>query len=920
MGRGRMRIYLGAAPGVGKTYAMLAEGGRRAGRGTDVVVGFVETHGRPRTAALLEGMEAVQRKTLAYRGTTFTELDTDAVIARHPQVALIDELAHTNVPGSRHGKRWQDVEQILDAGIDVITTVNIQHLESVNDVVEQITGVPQRETVPDEVVRRADQVELVDMAPEALRRRMAHGNIYAPEKIDAALGNYFRVGNLTALRELALLWLADKVDDQLDRYRADHGIAGTWEARERVVVALTGGPEGDTLIRRAARIADRTKGADLLAVHVTRSDGLTDVSPADLTRQRALVESLGGSYHQVVGSNVPDALLDFARGVNATQIVLGASRRGRVAQLFSRGIGVTATAQSGPIDVHLVTHEEIGQGRRWGARRAAGPPSARRTTGFALAAIGLPLLTVLLVHLRGQVSLASDILIFQAAVVGVALLGGLYPALFAAIGGSLLLNYYFTPPIGEFTVQQPEALLQLVIYVVVGVTVSTIVDITAHRSREAARARTDAEVLSTLAGDILRGKHASITPGHPYSALGNILERLRETFALTTVTLLERAPDAPVTPDTLRDPDCWGIVATAGGEPCTSPDAGEADILVEDGTLSLVLRGRTLPASDRRVLEAFAAQAAVALRHERLAETARQVRPLEAADKMRTALLNAVSHDLRTPLASAKAAVESLRSPDVAWSIEDQDELVATAAESLARLEHLVANLLDMSRLQAGSLGISPRRVAAEDVVPRAITDNDRDAVEIHIPEGLPEMVADPALLERVLANLIANAVRFNPPGEPAVVTASAHGDRLELRVIDRGPGIPAADRDRVFQPFQRLGDRDNETGVGLGLALARGLAEAMDGDITPEETPGGGLTMILTMPIRRPHTPSDDPPGTSGAPAALTPDLAEGAAADVPESDLADPLIIDRVAAWRDRIGHGNDRPPADQQRRDRD
>ncbi|MWA03310.1 DUF4118 domain-containing protein [Actinomadura sp. LD22] len=904
MGRGRLRVYLGAAPGVGKTYAMLAEGARRRERGTDVVVGLVETHGRPRTAALLEGMEVVPRGTLDYRGTSFTELDAGAVIARKPQVALIDELAHTNVPGSRNTKRWQDIEEVLDAGIDVVTTVNVQHLESVNDVVEQITGVPQRETVPDEVVRRADQVELVDMAPEALRRRMAHGNIYAPEKIDAALGNYFRVGNLTALRELALLWLADKVDDQLDRYRADHGIAGTWEARERVVVALTGGPEGDTLIRRAARIADRTKGADLLAVHVARNDGLTDAGPAHLTRQRALVESLGGSYHQVVGSNVPDALLDFARGVNATQLVLGASRRGRVAQLFSRGVGVTTTAQSGTIDVHLVTHEETNQGRRWRARRTAGLPAARRDAGFAVAAAGLPLLTFLLVRLRGELSLASDILLFQAAVVGVALLGGLYPALFAAIGGSLLLNYYFTPPTGTFTVAQPEAVLQLVVYVVVGVTVSTIVDITVRRSREAARARADAEVLSTLAGDILRGEHAPIAGPGGYRALGNILERLRETYALTAVTLLERDPEAPVTPDTLRDPDRWGIVATAGGEPCTSPDAGESDILVEDGTLSLVLRGRTLPASDRRILEAFAAQAAVALRHRRLAETARQIRPLEAADKMRTALLNAVGHDLRTPLASAKAAVESLHSPDVAWSAEDRDELVATAAESLARLDHLVTNLLDMSRLQAGSLGLAPRRVAAEDVVARAIGDTGRDAVEIHVPDGLPEMVADPALLERVLANLVANAVRFNPPGEPVVITASAHGDRLELRVIDRGPGIPPADRDRVFQPFQRLGDRDNETGVGLGLALARGLAEAMDGDITPEETPGGGLTMILTMPVRRPRTPAEAPSGGE-APAAPAPGPDEGDT----EADLADPRIIDRVAAWRDRIGNGNDR-----------
>src|SRR5689334_7660435 len=326
MGQGQLRVYLGAAPGVGKTYKMLEEGHRRAERGTDVAVGYVETHRRPHTDAFVEGLEVLPRKELTYRGANFTEMDVEAVLARRPEVVLVDELAHTNVPGSRNAKRWQDVEELLAAGITVITTVNVQHLESVNDVVAQITGVPQRETVPDAVVRRAEQIELVDMTPEALRRRMAHGNIYKPEKIDAALGNYFRVGNLTALRELALLWLADKVDDQLDRYRAEHSISATWETRERVVVALTGGPEGDTLIRRAARIAARTKGADVLAVHVARSDGLAGGGdPAHLARQRTLVESLGGTYHQVVGAGVPAALLEFARAVNATQLVLGAS-------------------------------------------------------------------------------------------------------------------------------------------------------------------------------------------------------------------------------------------------------------------------------------------------------------------------------------------------------------------------------------------------------------------------------------------------------------------------------------------------------------------------------------------------------------------------------------------------------------------
>nr|WP_055504532.1 sensor histidine kinase KdpD [Nonomuraea pusilla] len=837
--RGRLRVYLGAAPGVGKTYAMLGEGRRALERGRDVVVGLVETHGRARTAALLEGMEVVPRRTLVYRGSTFTELDVDAVIARAPKVALIDELAHTNVPGSRNVKRWQDIDEILDAGIDVISTVNIQHLESVNDVVQEITGVPQRETVPDEVVRRADQIELVDMSPEALRRRMAHGNVYTPEKVSAALSNYFRVGNLTALRELALLWVAGRVDDQLDRYRADHGIATTWETRERVVVALTGGPEGDTLVRRAARIAARSKGADLLAVHVTSADGLAGADPANLARQRTLVESMGGTYHQVVGDDVPRALLDFARGVNATQLVLGASRRGRFAQILSRGVGVETTARSGSIDVHLVTHEEAKKGRGRPERSRAALTRKRRLTGWAVAAAGMPMLTAALVPFRDVLRLPSEILLFLCLVVGVALIGGMWPAIVAAVGGSLLLNWFFTPPIGRLTIADPENLLALIVFVLVAAAVSTIVDVAARRTREAARARADAEVLSTLAGHVLRGE----------AALPSLLGRLRETFALDSVTLLERLREP--TPDDQSEPGAWRIIATTGQTPCTSPAVADTDVKIDD-RLVLAARGRLLDASDRRVLEAFAAEAAVALRQERLQAEAEQAKPLAEADKMRTALLAAVSHDLRTPLAAAKAAVESLRSQDVDWSPQDRDELLDTAHESLARLERLVENLLDMSRLQAGVLGLSLQPVALEEVVPRAIDDlgDLRDRIEGDISIDLPEIVADPALLERVLVNLMTNAVRHSPPGRKVLLTGSRHDDDVEIRVIDRGPGIPPEDHERVFLPFQRLGDRDNDTGVGLGLALSRGLTEAMGGTLVPEETPGGGLTMIVSMPV----------------------------------------------------------------------
>ncbi|MER5628765.1 sensor histidine kinase KdpD [Streptosporangium sp. NPDC002544] len=837
--RGRLRIYLGAAPGVGKTYMMLSEGHRRLMRGTDVVVGFVETHGRPRTAELLEGLEIVPRRSMGHRGCTFTELDVDAVIARRPKVALIDELAHTNVPGSRNSKRWQDIEEILDAGIDVISTVNIQHLESLNDVVEEITGVVQRETMPDEVVRRADQVELVDMAPEALRRRMAHGNVYAPEKVDAALSNYFRVGNLTALRELALLWVAGKVDEQLDRYRAEHGISGTWEARERVVVALTGGPEGDTLVRRAARVAARSKGADLLAVHVTRADALAGVDPASMVRQRTLVEDLGGTYHQVVGDDIPRALLDFARGVNATQLVLGASRRGRFAQILSRGVGVTTIAQSGSIDVHMVTHEEMKKGRdRAPSRTALTRP--RRVAGWVIAMLGLPVLALGLHLLRDGVNLPSDILLFLLTVIVVALVGGMWPAVTAAVFGFLLLNYFFTEPLAGFTIADPENLFALSVYVLVAVMVSAVVDLAARRTREAARARADAEILSTLAGHVLRGEHV----------LASLLARLRETFGLSSVTLLERTGE-PV-PEDQADPEAWRIVAAAGVDvPCTSPGAADTDVVIDE-RLVLAVRGRLLEASDRRVLEAFAAEAAVALRQDRLEEEAEQVRPLAEADRMRTALLAAVSHDLRTPLASARAAVEGLRATDVDWSPEDRSELLATADESLAKLDRLVANLLDMSRLQAGVLGVALEATALEEVVPRAIDDLGELSrrIEGDVSAELPEVVADQVLLERILVNLMSNAVRYSPEDMKVLVTASRHGDHVEVRVVDRGTGIPSEAYDRIFMPFQRLGDRDNHTGVGLGLALSRGLAEAMGGTLLPDETPGGGLTMILTLPV----------------------------------------------------------------------
>ncbi|MFF4703561.1 DUF4118 domain-containing protein [Streptomyces sp. NPDC001297] len=839
MARGRLRIYLGAAPGVGKTYAMLAEAHRRIERGTDCVVAFVEHHGRPRTEVMLHGLEQIPRRELDHRGAVFTEMDVDAVLARRPQVALVDELAHTNVPGSRNAKRWQDVEELLAAGIDVVSTVNIQHLESLGDVVESITGVRQRETVPDEVVRRADQIELVDMSPEALRRRMAHGNVYQSDKVDAALSNYFRPGNLTALRELALLWVADRVDAYLKQYRSEHRVSAIWGSRERIVVGLTGGPEGRTLIRRAARLAEKGAGGEVLAVYVSRSDGLTSASPKELAVQRTLVEDLGGTFHQVVGEDVPAALLDFARGVNATQIVLGVSRRKAWQYVLGPGVGATVARESGPdLDVHLITHAEAGKGRL-PLGRPARLGRSRIIWGWLSGVLGPALLTWLLTGLAPEVGLANDMLLYLTLTVAAALLGGLLPALTSALVGSLLLNWYFTPPVHTLTIADPKNIVAMAIFFGVAVSVASVVDLAARRTQQAARLRAESEILSFLAGSVLRGE----------TSLEALLERVRETFGMESVALLERADD--VTP--------WTCAGSVGPQPCGRPENADVDMPVGD-RMTLALSGRVLPASDRRVLAAFAAQAVVVLDRQRLQHEADRAKELAEGNRIRTALLAAVSHDLRTPLAGIKAAVSSLRSDDVEWSEEDRAELLEAIEAGADRLDNLVGNLLDITRLQTGTVTPIVRETDLDEVVPMALGGVPEDGVELDIPETLPMVHVDRGLLERVVANVVENAVKYSPPDTPVLVKASSLADRVEVRVVDRGSGVPDGAKQRIFEPFQRYGDSPRGAGVGLGLAVARGFTEAMGGTLTAEDTPGGGLTMVLSLPTapgREPERPA---------------------------------------------------------------
>ncbi|MGH3787736.1 MAG: DUF4118 domain-containing protein [Pseudonocardiaceae bacterium] len=841
--RGALRVYLGAAPGVGKTFAMLGEGHRRASRGTDVVVGLVETHGREKIATLLEGLEVVPRRTVVHRGVELSEMDVDAVLARRPQVALVDELAHTNAPGSRNTKRWQDIEELLEAGITVLSTVNVQHLESLNDVVERITGIAQRETVPDEVVRRAEQVELVDITPEALRRRMAHGNIYPANRIDAALSNYFRPGNLTALRELALLWVADQVDVALRRYRTEQHITDTWEARERVVVAVTGGPESETLIRRAARIAARAGGGQVLVLHILRGDGLAGAPPAALARVRKLATDVGATFHTVVGDDVPNALLDFARGVNATQLVLGTSRRSRLARLFDEGIGAAVVQNSGPIDVHMVTHDEAGEGLRLPPLHGA-ISQTRKITGWVMALLLPGLVTVLGMVGRELFDLSTDVVLFFLVTVGVALIGGLGPALAAAAMSGLLLNYFFTPPIYSLTIAEPKDIVTVLAMVLVAVMVALVVDRAARCAAQAARARTEATLLASYARTVL-------TATDPVRRL---LQKVRENFGLTSVTLLARhsgdRSGGEWSDD--RHRDGWQQVAWTGTDPCSAPAEADTVITVDD-QVQLAIRGRALTASDRAVLEAAAGQAVLALRQQRATDRALVAQRRAETTELRTALLSAVGHDLRTPLTSIKAAVGSLRDPHLQLSAADTAELLATIEESADRLSALVENLLDSSRLATGEVRPQLQPVGYDEVVARALATIDRsDVVAVEIGADLPLVLGDPGLLERVVANVVDNALR-HAQGAAVEVRGSAHAGRVELRVCDHGPGLPRGAAETVFAPFQRLdaterGDRRTGNGVGLGLSVAKGFVEAMGGTLSAEDTPGGGLTVVVSL------------------------------------------------------------------------
>jgi two-component system, OmpR family, sensor histidine kinase KdpD len=866
--RGTLRLYLGAAPGVGKTYAMLNEGWRRKNRGTDVVIGWVQDHGRLQTDAQVRDLEIFPRKSIEYRGQTFEEMDVDGLVERKPQLVLVDELAHTNVPGSKHAKRWQDVEELLDAGINVISTVNLQHLESLNDVVEQITGVEQKETVPDPVVRDADQVELVDMAPEALRRRLAHGNIYPSERIDAALSNYFRTGNLTALRELALLWVADRVDEELNDYRERHNIARPWETKERVVVSITGAKGSAVLIRRAARMAMRTK-AELVGVHVRTDDSLTGSGSKGLAGNRALLEDLGGRFVEVVGADVAPALVQVARAENATQLVMGATHRNRLNELFKGSVINSAIrAAGGSLDVHVIATDaesnvdldertdsgEVDAGERApsaskrgtthhrASRRYISPlPLRRVVAAFLIGVVGFPLLTLVLTSAGNHASLATALSSYLVLVVIVAAIGGVWPALLAALAGFLLSNYYFAPPVHTFTIGNARDILALTMFLVTAGVVSVLVDLAARRTAAAVRARADARILARVAGRLISPE------GDPLPAL---LDELRIAFHLDAAAVLRSTREhgearGPAETTWTR----WTPVATSGADPPLDPKGAPVVLPLSDREV-LVLQGPGLAAEDRDVLAAFAAQLSAALESDRLHSEAAEAGSLARANQLRSALLTGVSHDLRAPLAAIKAASSSLLSDRLTFGPEETSTLLHTIDDEADRLNGMLENLLDMSRIETGSVEVMRVPTQVGGVIASAVDalGPRRAEVVVDVPDDLPPISTDPGLLERAIANLLDNGLVHG--GGRLRVEAGTVAGRLDVRVVDSGPGIPREDRERIFHPFERLGEVDGQAGVGLGLAVARGFVEAIGGDLDLEDTPGGGSTWIVRLPL----------------------------------------------------------------------
>ena len=869
-GRGKLKIFLGAAPGVGKTYEMLQSARRRRAEGVDVVIGVVETHGRKETEALLEGLEIVPRRRIAYEGRTFTEMDIDAVLARRPQLVLVDELAHTNAPGSRHPKRYLDVQELLAAGIDVYTTVNIQHLESLNDVVAQITHVRVRETVPDQIVDQAE-VEVIDLTPDDLIQRLREGKVYVPEQAERAIRHYFSPGNLTALRELALRRAAERVDEQMVNYMQAHAISGPWAAGERVLVCINEEPGATQLIRYAKRVADRLRGPwTALYVETARHQRLSEAERDRIAEVMRLAEKLGADTITVPGQRIADDVLAYAHENNATHIIIGQSLRSRWFELLHGSVVRDVLRKAGNISVHVIAGEGEEpypkQGKPSSARAPIDPLGYLVSTGFVALALGVAVL------IDQYVDLENISLVFLAAVLASAVQYGLGPSIFAALLSVLCYNFFFLAPLYTFTITDPQNVVALFFFLIVAILTSTLTARTRTQAVISQRqARTTAELYAfskKLAG-IAKLDDLLWATAHQIATMLKV-----EVVILIPEgdTIAVRAGFPPE--DQLDDADlaaakwCWDHNQPAGRGADTLPGAKRLFLPLRTGRSPVGVLGinRRTPGplftpDERRLLDALADQAAVAIERTQLAADIDEARVLAATERLRSALLTSISHDLRTPLASIIGTITSLRSFGKLYDDKTHEEMLATAQEEGERLNRFVANLLDMTRLDSGSVEVRREMIDLSDVVGAALQRCSKilagHRVAVELAPDLPMLSLDFLLMEQVLVNLLDNTAKYAPPGSAIEIRGRREDSEVVIEVRDEGPGIPLEDLERIFDKFYRVHSSDRRrAGTGLGLAICRGFLEALGGRIAAgNRTDRSGAAFTIRLPIEAPTT-----------------------------------------------------------------
>jgi two-component system sensor histidine kinase KdpD len=869
--RGRLKIFLGAAPGVGKTYEMLSAAQTRRRESVDVVIGVVETHGRAETEALTTGLEVVPRRSIAYRERTLTEMDLDAILVRNPRLVLVDELAHTNAPGSRHPKRYLDVEELLAAGIDVYTTLNIQHVESLNDVVAKITRIRVRETVPDSVIERADDIELIDLTPEDLIQRLKDGKVYVPAQAERAVRHYFAPGNLTALRELALRRTAQRVDNQMVDYMRSHAIEGPWAAGDRVLVCVQGGRKASATVRHAKRLADQLRAPwTAINVETTSSSRATVADQDSVVAALRLAERLGAEPVLIPGQDVADSVIDYARANNVTHLIVGKSDRSRWRQLLQGSITQRLINRAGGINIHVI---EVPAERADGTPPlpVAAPKPAFNPKPYAIATLLVLLAIPVAMGLHDWLGVTNVALVFLTAILIGAVLQGLGPSLFACIVAMLAYNFFFLPPLYTFTIADPENVVALFFFLVVALIAS---NLAARVRGQALSARLRARQTDDLY-QFSRKLAVAIT-------LDDLLWATAHQIALmlrVRVVLLLPEGDNPrgsITvragfppEDMLDDADLaaakwsWEKNHIAGRGSDTLPGGKWLfqPLRTGRGPLGVVgiIRdepGPLLTPDQQRLLDALADQAALAIERVNLARDLHLARLQVETDRLRSALLTSISHDLRTPLASILGSATSLRSQDAILDTPTKEALLGTIIEESDRLNRFIGNLLDMTRLESGAL--KPRTGLNElsDVIGAALQRASKilvaHRIEVDLPAGLPMLALDMVLFEQVLFNLLDNAAKHAPAGSLITIAASQDGDTVTLRIIDEGKGIPPNDVEHIFEKFYRAGGGDRRrAGTGLGLAICRGFVEAMDGTITATNRPDRqGAMFIITLPV----------------------------------------------------------------------